>query len=86
MGAGTRRLFRRPDSGHISLMFKFIGIILAIMPIVLFLRAIFMRSKKGSRAVSEFKKQLDFAVWVILFFIGCAVVYEVGKLIYQFLT
>jgi succinate dehydrogenase/fumarate reductase cytochrome b subunit len=86
MGAGTRRLFRRPDSGHISLMFKIIGIILAIMPIVLFLRAIFMRSKKTSQAVSEFKKQLDFAVWVILFFIACAVVYEVGKLIYQFLS
>jgi hypothetical protein len=67
-------------------MFKFIGIILAIMPIVLFLRAVFMRSKKGSRAVSEFKKQLDLAVWLILFFIGCAVVYAVGKLIYQFWT
>lgn len=69
------------------LMFKLIGILLAIMPIVLFLRAIFFgRSKKTSQAVSEFKKQLDFAVWVILFFIGCAVVYSIGKLIYQFWT
>jgi hypothetical protein len=68
-------------------MYKFIGIILAVMPIVLFLRAIFMgRLKKRSQAVSEFKKQLDYAVWVILFFIGCAVVYSVGKLIYQFWT
>jgi uncharacterized membrane protein YadS len=57
-----------------------------LMPIVLFLRAIFMRSKKRSQAVSEFKKQLDFAVWLILFFIACAVVYSVGKLIYQFWT
>jgi len=63
-------------------MLKFIGIVLALMPIVLFLRAIFMRSKKTSQAVSEFKKQLDYAVWLILFFIGCAVVYSVGKLIY----
>jgi hypothetical protein len=68
------------------IMLKFIWIIVAVMPIVLFLRAIFMRSKKGSRAVSEFKKQLDLAVWLILFFIGCAVVYSVGKLIYQFWT
>jgi len=45
------------------------------MPVVLFLRANFMRSKKRSQAVSEFKKQLDFAVWLILFFIACAVVY-----------
>jgi succinate dehydrogenase/fumarate reductase cytochrome b subunit len=67
-------------------MYKIIGIILAVMPVVLFLRAIFMRSKKTSQAVSEFKKQLDYAVWLILFFIGCAVVYSVGKLIYQFWT
>jgi hypothetical protein len=67
-------------------MLKFIWIIVAAMPIVLFLRAFFMRSKKGSRVVSEFKKQLDLAVWLILFFIGCAVVYSVGKLIYQHLT
>ena len=67
-------------------MYKLIGIVLAVMPIVLFLRAFFMRSKKGSRAVSEFKKQLDLAVWLILFFIGCAVVYSVGKLIYQYWT
>jgi hypothetical protein len=66
-------------------MVKFIGIILAVMPVVLFLRAIFMgRSKKRSEAVSEFKKQLDFAVSVILFFIGCAVVYAVAKLIFHF--
>jgi hypothetical protein len=67
-------------------MYKIIAIILAVMQIVLFLRAIFMRSKKRSQAVSEFKKQLDYAVWVILFFIGCAVVYSIGKLIYQFWT
>jgi hypothetical protein len=84
MGAGRQRLFRRPDSGHISLMFKIMEIILAAMPIVLFPRAIFMRSKKRSQAVSEFKKQLDYAVWLILIFIGCVVVYSVGKLIYQF--
>jgi hypothetical protein len=66
-------------------MVKFIGIILAVMPVVLFLRAIFVgRSKKRSQAVSEFKKQLDFAVSAILFFIGCAVVYAVAKLIFHF--
>jgi hypothetical protein len=77
------RLFQRPDSGHISLMLKLIGIVLALMPIFLFLRAIFMRSKKRP-AVSEFRKQLDYAVSLILFFIGCAIVYAVGKLIYQY--
>ncbi len=68
-------------------MYKLIGLILAALPVVLFLRAIFFgRSKKRSQAVSEFKKQLDYAVWVILFFIGCAVVYSVAKLVYQFWT
>jgi uncharacterized membrane protein YbjE (DUF340 family) len=67
-------------------MYKFIGIILAVMPIVLFLRAVFMGRLKKSQAVSEFKKQLDYAVWVILFLIGCAVVYSFGKLIYEYWT
>jgi hypothetical protein len=65
-------------------MIKFIGIILAVMPFVLFARAIFMRSAKRSQAVSDFKKQLDLAVTLILVFIGCAVVYSVAKLIFQF--
>jgi hypothetical protein len=78
------RLFPRPDSGHISLMLKFIGIALALMPIFLFLRAIFMRSKKRTQVVSEFRKQLDYAVSLILFFIACAIIYAVGKLIYQY--
>ena len=64
-------------------MLKFIGIVLALMPIVLFLRAIFMRSKKR-QVVSEFRKQLDYAVSLILFFIACAIIYAVGKLIYQY--
>ena len=68
-------------------MYKLIGIIVAAVPIVLFLRAIFKgQVKKRSQGLSEFKKQIDHLVWSILFFIGCGVVYSIGKLIYQFLT
>ena len=68
-------------------MYKLIGLIVAAVPIVLFLRAIFKgQSKKGSKAISDFKKQMDYLVWVVLFLIGCGVVYSLGKLIYQFLT
>jgi hypothetical protein len=68
-------------------VYKFIGIVLAAAPIVLFLRAIFKGPlKKRSEGLSEFKKQIDYLVWAILFFIGCGVVYSIGKLIYQFLT
>jgi hypothetical protein len=68
-------------------VYKLIGIILAAAPIVLFLRAILKgQLKKRSQGLSDFKKQMDYLVWAILFFIGCAVVYSIGKLIYQFLT
>jgi len=69
------------------LVYKLIGIIVAAAPIVLFLRAIFKgQSTKRSKAISDFKKQMDYLVWVILFVIGCGVVYSIGKLLYQFLT
>jgi NADH:ubiquinone oxidoreductase subunit 4 (subunit M) len=68
-------------------MFKFIGIILAAVPVILLLRSVFFgKSKKTSQAMSDFKKHVDYVVWVILFFIGCGVVYAIGKLVYQFWT
>ena len=68
-------------------MYKLIGIILAAAPIVLFLRTIFKgQLQKRSQVLSDFRKQMDFLVWAILFFIGCGVVYSIGRLIYQFLT
>ena len=51
-------------------MLKLIGIIVAAMPVILFVRAIFMGSKRRSQAVSNFRKQVDFAVWAILIMIG----------------
>jgi hypothetical protein len=63
-------------------MYKVIGIVLAAIPIVLFLRSIFTtQSKMRSQAVSNFKKQVDYLVWAILFLIGCEVVYLIGTLV-----
>jgi hypothetical protein len=68
-------------------VYKLIGIVLAAAPIALFLRAIFKgQLAKRSQELSDFKKQMDYLVWVILLLIGCGVVYSTGKLIYQFLT
>jgi uncharacterized membrane protein YidH (DUF202 family) len=64
-------------------MYKLIGIILAAMPVILFLRAMFMGSKRRSQTLSNFKKQVDYAVWAILFMIGCGLVFSIGKLIYD---
>jgi hypothetical protein len=66
------------------LMLKYIGIILALAPFVVLAQRIFMRSMKRSQAAAEFKKQLDLAVTLILVFIGCAIVFSLAKLIFQF--
>jgi hypothetical protein len=64
-------------------MYKLIVIIAAAMPIILALRAILVgRSQKASRVFSEFKRQIDYPVWVILSVIGCVFVYSVASLIH----
>ena len=64
-------------------MFKLITILVAAIPIILFLRTMFGRSKAMQLAASDFRKQVDLLVWVILFAVGCGIVYAVGKLIYS---
>ena len=68
-------------------MYKLIGIAVAAIPVVLFLRAILVRqSKKRAQALSDFKKRMDSSVGLILVFIGCAIAYAIAKLIYEFLS
>jgi hypothetical protein len=62
-------------------MLKLIGIIIAVMPVILFVRAMFMGSKRRTQAVSNFKRQVDYLVWVILLLIGLVLVFSIGKLI-----
>ncbi len=62
-------------------MLKLIGIIIAVMPVILFMRAMFMGSKRRTQAVSNFKRQVDYLVWVILLLIGLVLVFSIGKLI-----
>jgi hypothetical protein len=64
-------------------MLKLIGIIVAALPVVLFVRAILMGSKQRTRAVSQFRKQVDDAVQVILLVIAVVVVISIGKLLYD---
>ena len=64
-------------------MYKLITILAAAIPIILFLRTIFSgQSKVMMRAASDFRKQIDYLVWMILVAIACGIVYSVGKLIY----
>ena len=62
-------------------MYKLITIILAAMLVILLLRTIFIEQLKRSQAVSDFRKQIDYLVWIILILIGCGLVYSLGKLI-----
>ena len=61
-------------------MFKLIGIVIAIIPVFMFLRAIFGRSVVMKQAVSEFQRQIDYLVWVILFLIAVGLVYSLVNL------
>ena len=62
-------------------MLKLIGIIVAAMPVILFVRAMFMGSRRRAQAVSDFRRQVDYAVWAILILIGTILVVAIGKLI-----
>jgi ABC-type phosphate/phosphonate transport system permease subunit len=63
-------------------MYKLIGLILAAIPFVLLLRSVFTVRQKGrSQAVSNFRRQVDYLVWAILFLIGCEVVYLITTLV-----
>jgi hypothetical protein len=64
-------------------MYKLIVIIIAALPVVVLVRAHFMGSRQRAQAVSRFRKQVDYAVWVILFIIGAGVLVSLGKLLFD---
>ena len=64
-------------------MYKLIAIIVAAMPVILFLRTVFMGSKKRSQAVSNFKKQVDYVVWAVIAIMGFAVIWWVVMLVWN---
>ena len=62
-------------------MYKLKTIIMAAITVVLFLRTIFGgRSKKRSQSMSDFKKQVDYLIWAMLFLIGFGFVYSLAKI------
>jgi hypothetical protein len=64
-----------------TMLFKIIALIAAAIPIVLFVRAmLFRRPTRISEGVKEFKKQVDFAVWLFLVLVGLVVAAAAVKL------
>ena len=65
-------------------MYKLITILVAAIPIVLFLKTVFFGKSKAMReASSAFRRQVDRLAWGILFLVACALVYSVGTLMYS---
>ena len=58
-------------------MFKLISILIALIPLFLFVRAVFGRSTAMKKAVSDVRRQIDYLVWVMLLVIAVGIVYSV---------
>ena len=68
-------------------MLKFIAFIAALVPVILFVRAMFFRrSTRFGERMKEYKKQLDVAVWIFLGLIGCVMAFAAGKLMWTWWT
>jgi len=66
-------------------MYKLITILVAAVPIILFLRtALFGQSKRMKEASASFRRQVDYLMWTILFLVACSLLYSVGMLIHSF--
>ena len=68
------------------MIFKIIALVVAAIPIFLFVRSIFFRRPtRLNEGFKEFKKQSDIAVSIFLFLIACVVIFAVGKLVWAWL-
>lgn len=65
-------------------VFKLLSILLALIPVILFLRAVIGRSTVMKRAVADFRRQLDYLVWVILIIIAVGMIFSLANLMLPF--
>jgi len=64
-------------------MYKLITILVAAIPIIVFLKTVFGRSQVVKQASAEFRKQIDYLVWIILFVMACGILYSTITLIHS---
>lgn len=62
-------------------MFKLISMLIAAIPLFLFVRAVVGRSTAMKKAVSDLRRQIDYLIWVMLIAIAVGIVYSVVTLI-----
>jgi hypothetical protein len=69
------------------MLFKIIAFVAALIPLILFVRAMFFRRPSRMReGLKEFRTQLDLAVWIFLGLIGCVVLFAAGRLVWSWWT
>jgi phosphate/sulfate permease len=69
------------------MLLKLIALIAAAIPLILFVRSVFVRrSTRASEALTEFKKRVNLAISIFLVMIGCVVVFALGKLAWAWWT
>ena len=70
-----------------TLLLKLIALACAAIPAILFLRAIFRtRPSRVGSALTEAKKQIDFAIYLFIGIMACFVAFGLGRLAWSWWT
>jgi multisubunit Na+/H+ antiporter MnhB subunit len=63
------------------MLLKIIAFVAAAIPLILFARKMFFRRPtRISEGLKEFRRQVDFAVWIFLGLVACVALFAAGKL------
>jgi hypothetical protein len=80
-------IYRAATNHGLRMLLKIIAFISAAIPLILFLRAMFGgRKTKIGATFTEFRKQIDMAIYIFLGLIGCLVAFAFGKLAWTWWT
>jgi hypothetical protein len=67
---------------EIARMYKLIALLVAAIPVIMFLKTVFFgRSRVMKQATADFRKQVDYMVWGILFIVACSILYAILSLL-----
>jgi hypothetical protein len=63
------------------MLLKIILFLAAVIPVILFVRSLFFnRPTRFGKAMAEFKRQIDYGIWVLLIVIAVVVAIAVARL------
>jgi hypothetical protein len=63
------------------MLLKLLAFAVAVVPVLLFLRSLlFRRPTRVSQGVSQFKRQLDLAIWIFIAAVGAITLFTVARM------